>query len=138
MIGLIEAVNGKFCVSVRRTLHATIGETDTEVSDQACLLLFLRLSSRVILLPGWACSNAVLQQLVGLIWKIMETAPFLWGPAAVYFHSLADDQKDTYTNLIKFLCIHLCPIIAHEQFYIDFERRRLYLNEDPIAFSLVP
>ena len=66
--------------------------------------------------------------------KLRKLPAFLRGPAAAYFHSLADVQKDTYSHLVKFFCDHLCSVVDRERFYAEFERHHLHPNEDPLLF----
>ena len=66
--------------------------------------------------------------------KLKKLPAFLRGPAAAYFHSLPDAQKDTYANLVKYLRVVLCPVVDRERFYADFESRRLRPDEDPSLF----
>ena len=71
----------------------------------------------------------------GMLQKKLKLLPaFLRGPAAQYFHSLADDKKDTYANLVKNLKAVLCPAVDREKFFSDFEQRKLRPNEDPSLF----
>ena len=68
---------------------------------EVCLVSFLRRFKRVILLPGYASSDIVLMQIIGMLPEKLRKLPvFLRGPAAAYFHSLADAPKDTYVHLI--------------------------------------
>ena len=66
--------------------------------------------------------------------KLRELPAFLRGPAAAYFHSLADAQKDTYTHLVKFLPDRLRPVVDRERFYAEFESRHLRPNKDLLLF----
>ena len=66
--------------------------------------------------------------------KLRKLPAFLRGPAAAYFQSLADVQKDTYAHLVKFLRDRLCPVVDRERFYAEFESRHLRPNEDPSLF----
>ena len=66
--------------------------------------------------------------------KLRKLPAFLRGPAAAYFHSLSDAQKDIYAHLIKFLRDRLCPVVDRERFYAEFESRHLRPNEDTSFF----
>jgi len=118
-------------------LNATFGDRGTELSDQV--------SSMSAIIPetfqtgdfvAWlrqfeCCANANNWDAAA---KLRKLPAFLRGPAAAYFHSLADAQKDTYAHLVKFLRDRLCPVVDCERLYAEFESRHLRPNEDPSLF----
>ena len=63
--------------------------------------------------------------------KLKFLASFLCGPAATYFHSLDEDQRDSYAHLSESLTQHMCPAVYRERCYADFESRTLRPSEDP-------
>eukprot|EP00794_Sanderia_malayensis_P008287 gene8287-biopygen6701 len=67
--------------------------------------------------------------------KTLAVLPaFLRGPAATYYHTLADGGKDTFEHLTTSLQGLLCPAVGREQCYRDFEQRLLRPTEDPSLF----
>eukprot|EP00794_Sanderia_malayensis_P005083 gene5083-biopygen4144 len=66
--------------------------------------------------------------------KLAVLPAFLRGPAATYYHTLADGEKDTFEHLTTSLQGLLCPAVGREQYYRDFEQRLLRPTEDPSLF----
>ena len=66
--------------------------------------------------------------------KLAVLPAFLRGPAATYYHALADDKKNTYANLTKSLREALCPAVDREKHFAAFEQRILRPQEDPSLF----
>ncbi len=66
--------------------------------------------------------------------RFKKLPAFLRGQASSYYFSLADDEKDTFKNLTESLRKLLCPLVAREQFFADFELRSLRPHEDPSLF----
>ena len=66
--------------------------------------------------------------------KLAVLPAFLRGPAATYYHALADDKKNTYANLTKSLREALCPAVDREKHFAAFEQRILRPHEDPSLF----
>ena len=118
-------------------LNATTGDRGTELSDQvpsmsAIIPETFQTGDFVAWLRQFECSaNANNWDAAA---KLRKLPAFLRGPAAAFFHSLADDQKDTYAHLVKFLRDRLCPVVDRERFYAEFESRHLRPNEDPSLF----
>ena len=59
---------------------------------------------------------------------------FLRGQASSYYFSLPDASKGTYADLKKGLRKVLCPVVARENYFAEFERRTLRPSEDPSLF----
>eukprot|EP00794_Sanderia_malayensis_P002724 gene2724-3149_t len=66
--------------------------------------------------------------------KLAVLPAFLRGPAAAYYHTLADDEKDTFEHLTTSLQGLLCPAVGCEQYYRDFEQCLLRPTEEPSLF----
>ena len=66
--------------------------------------------------------------------KVTVLPAFLRGQASSYFHTVKDDEKDTYEHLTSALRNCFCPKVAREQHYHEFEQRALRPNEDPSLF----
>ena len=66
--------------------------------------------------------------------KLAVLPALLRGPAATYYHALADDQKDTCAHLTKYLREALCPAVDREKHFTTFEQRILRPHEDPSLF----
>ena len=66
--------------------------------------------------------------------KLKKLPAFLRGPASSYYFSLAAEHKDTYAHLITQLKKVLCPVVARERYFAEFEHRCLRPNEDPSLF----
>ena len=59
---------------------------------------------------------------------------FLHGPAAMYFESLEEHQKNTYDNLVASLWTCFYPATYRERYYQEFASSRLWPTEDPVLF----
>ena len=66
--------------------------------------------------------------------KLKKLPAFLRGQASSYYFSLAAEHKDTYGHLTTQLRKVLCPIVARERYFAEFEHRCLRPNEDPSLF----
>ena len=66
--------------------------------------------------------------------KLKKLPAFLCGPAASYYFTLSDDNKQSYADLTKNLTVLLCPKLARENYFADFERRFLRQAEDPSLY----
>ena len=66
--------------------------------------------------------------------KLKKLPAFLRGPASSYYFSLAAEHKDTYSHLTTQLQKALCPVVARERYFAEFEHRCLRPNEDPSLF----
>ena len=66
--------------------------------------------------------------------KLKKLPAFLRGPASSYYFSLAAEHKDTYAHLIAQLKKVLCPVVARERYFAEFEHRCLRPNEGPSLF----
>ena len=66
--------------------------------------------------------------------KLKKLPAFLRGPAASYYFTLSDDNKQSYADLTKNLTVLLCPKVARENYFADFERRFLRQAEDPSLY----
>ena len=63
--------------------------------------------------------------------KLIKLPAFLRGPAAAHFHSLGDEQRQSYAALTQHLKDALCPRVDREKFYSTFDHRKLRPDEDP-------
>ena len=61
--------------------------------------------------------------------KLKKVPAFLRGPAASYYFTLSVDSKQ-----LKNLTVLLCPKVARENYFADFERRFLPQAEDPSLY----
>ena len=66
--------------------------------------------------------------------KLQKLPAFLRGIAATHFHALDEDQKDTFEHLVANLQSALCPDVAREIYFREFEGRVLRDHEDPSLF----
>ena len=66
--------------------------------------------------------------------KLQKLPAFLRGLAATYFHTLSDDEKDTFEHLVTSLQTALCPAVGREGYFREFEDRVLRGGEDPSVF----
>ena len=46
---------------------------------------------------------------------------FLHGQASSFYHTLAAEDTDTHANLTSSLCHLLCPLVACEQYFSEFD-----------------
>ena len=65
---------------------------------------------------------------------LLKLPAFLHGPAAVYFDSLAEEEKDTLPHLLASLQQCFTPAADREKFYQDFEQQALRTSEDPSLY----
>ena len=134
----IEAVND-FLSLYGEPLNATTGDRGIELSYQV--------SSMSAIIPetfqtgdfvAWlhqfeCCANANNWDAAA---KLRKLPAFLRGPAAAFFHSLADAQKDTYAHVVKFLHDRLCPLVDHKRFNAEFESATFVRTKIPRFFFL--
>ena len=66
--------------------------------------------------------------------KLVKLPAFLRGPALAYYNTLTAAQRNSYGTLASSLKALLCPIVAREQYFQDFERRLLRPDEDPSLY----
>ena len=66
--------------------------------------------------------------------KLLKLPAFLQGPAASYYDALADDERDTYNNVVASLTKSFSPAVNRERFYSDFEQQILRPTEDPSLY----
>ena len=65
---------------------------------------------------------------------LLKVPAFLHSPAAVYFDSLAEEEKDTFPHLLASLQQCFTPAADREMFYQDFEQQALRTSEDPSLY----
>ena len=63
--------------------------------------------------------------------KLIKLPAFLRGPAAAHFHSLGDEQRQSYAALTQHLKDALCPRVDREKLYSTFDHRMLRPDKDP-------
>ena len=66
--------------------------------------------------------------------RLLKLPAFLHGPAALYFDSLAEEEKDTLPHLLASLQQCFTPAADREKFYRDFEQQALRTSEDPSLY----
>eukprot|EP00794_Sanderia_malayensis_P021266 gene21266-biopygen16300 len=66
--------------------------------------------------------------------RFAKLPAFLQGPAATYFESLGEDEKDTYSHLTTSLLRCFSPPVDRERHYRLFEDSTLRASEDPMLF----
>ena len=66
--------------------------------------------------------------------RLTKLPAFLHGPAAVYFDSLEEEEKNTLPTLLASLQRCFNPAINREKFYQDFEQQALRPSEDPSLY----
>ena len=66
--------------------------------------------------------------------KLKKLPALLRSQASSYFYSLYPASKITYADLVKNLQKVLCPLVAREQYFAEFENRHLRPTEDPCLF----
>ena len=66
--------------------------------------------------------------------RLIKLPAFLHGPAAVYFDSLAEEEKDTLPHLIASLKKCFTPAADREKFYRDFDQQALRPSENPSLY----
>eukprot|EP00794_Sanderia_malayensis_P015652 gene15652-biopygen13346 len=66
--------------------------------------------------------------------RFAKLPAFLQGPAATYFESLGEDEKDTYSHLTTSLLRCFSPPVDRERHYRVFEDSTLRASEDPMLF----
>eukprot|EP00794_Sanderia_malayensis_P019737 gene19737-biopygen14572 len=66
--------------------------------------------------------------------RFAKLPAFLQGPAATYFESLGEDEKNTYSHLTTSLLRCFSPPVDRERHYRVFEDSTLRASEDPMLF----
>ena len=66
--------------------------------------------------------------------KLQNLPAFLCGITATHFHALDEEQKDTFEHLVDNLESALCPDVAREIYFWEFDGRVLSDDEDPLLF----
>ena len=66
--------------------------------------------------------------------RLLKLPAFLHGPAAAYFDSLAQEEKDTLTHLLGSLKKCFTLAVGREQFYREFEQQALRPAKDPSLY----
>ena len=66
--------------------------------------------------------------------RLAKLPAFLHGPAAVYFNSLADAEKDSLPHLLDSLKKCFTPSANREKIYLEFEQQALWPTEDPSLY----
>ena len=66
--------------------------------------------------------------------RLAKLPAFLHGPAAAYFDSLEEEEKNTLPTLLASLQRCFNPAINREIFYQDFEQQALRPSEDPSLY----
>ena len=105
------------------------------INYQVCLLLFLRRSKQVILLPGYAISTVVLVQIIGMLpQNYGNYLPFSVAqlqPIFIAWHMLR--RIHMHILLSSFAVVYVQPLIA-KVFMQNCKSRHLRPNEDPSLF----
>ena len=68
--------------------------------------------------------------------KMKKLPAFLRGRASSNYFSLAAEQKDTYAHLITHLLKVLCPVVALEPYFAEFEQCFLRPNSSLFSWDL--
>ena len=67
--------------------------------------------------------------------KILKLPPFLRGRAACNFYAIPEGDRRTYNDAIKSMRRALCPQAKRENFFAEFEQRKLRPEEDPSVYK---
>ena len=66
--------------------------------------------------------------------KLRKLPAFLRGQASSFYHTLAAADTDTYAHLTSSLRRLLCPKVARERYFSEFDGRSLRPGEDPSLY----
>ena len=67
--------------------------------------------------------------------RLVKLPAILQGPAAVYFDSLAEVEKDTLPHLLASLKKCVTQAVDREKFHCNFDQQTLWPSEDPSLMS---
>eukprot|EP00795_Rhopilema_esculentum_P006932 gene6932-12548_t len=66
--------------------------------------------------------------------RLRKLPAFLCGQASSFYHTLAAEDTDSYANLTSSLRRLLCPLVAREQYFFEFDARYLRPGKDPSLY----
>ena len=67
--------------------------------------------------------------------KILKLPAFLRGRAACNFYAIPEGERRTYDDAVKSMRRALCPQAKRENFFAEFEQRKLRPEEDPSVYK---